>query len=276
MAKYFEHNQIQFHYSDEGKGPALVFLHGLGGDLQQAREATSLVKAKRVISFDFRGHGKTNLFVTESDAKMDVFVKDLLNIVQYLGIEEFVLGGISLGAAVSLKFALNHREMVNKLILVRPAWINKPDPPHFSLLKLAHEKIQKFGIDTGEEYFTETPAFIRTQEEFPGYAESLLRQFTRPQASTSYALLKHLPEDVPFSSMAELASLDMPVLIVGSDDDPLHPFEYAETLYRQLSQSKLEKTVSKYLEPGEHLLAVQSLIRDFMKLDSPPYPNEIS
>ncbi|MCC5938829.1 MAG: alpha/beta hydrolase [Lunatimonas sp.] len=264
MDNTFEHNQIHFHYTDKGKGPALIFLHGLGASLQQAKEITSRIKGHRIVSMDFRGHGKTKRFVTASDAQMEVFAKDLSNLMEFLGIHECILGGLSLGAAVAMKYALANPEKIKKLVLVRPAWVNQRDPDHFHLLKLAHDLIQKYGIVTGREYFTESPDFVEVKEKFPNYAESLLGHFSRPQADTSYALLKYLPEDRPIDDLTQLTQLSMPVLVIGSNDDPLHPFSYAETIHSHLPNATLVPIISKYLNMEQHNRELQALMASFI------------
>lgn len=264
MDKTFEHNQIHFHYTDKGKGPILIFLHGLGASTQQAKELSSRIKGRRIISMDFRGHGKTKRFITASDAQMDVFAKDLSNLMQYLGIEECELAGLSLGAAIALKYTLANPEKIKKLVLIRPAWIDQRDPGHFKLLKLAHDLIQKYGIDTGRQYFMESVDFIQIKEHFPNYAESLLGHFSRPQADTSYALLKYLPEDRPVDDLSQLGLLSMPTLVIGSEEDPLHPFSYAEAIHNRLPDSTLERTISKYLNVERHNREVQALMAAFL------------
>jgi pimeloyl-ACP methyl ester carboxylesterase len=263
MAAYYSNGPIKFHYSDEGKGNPLVFLHGLGADLDQSKEMIQRVSGYRKITMDFRGHGKTVRFMAEGDASMQVFCMDLFNLLQYLKIDSCSLGGISLGAAIGLKFTLLYPEMVARLALVRPAWLNEPDAQHFRLLKLAHDYIQKYGVTTGKEYFEENPEYREAKKLFPAYASSLLGHFSRPQANTSYPMLKHLPEDVPFGEMDELTHIEIPTLLVATENDPLHPLAYAEKLSGQLPSSELKIITSKYLNPKEHLKECQSQLVDF-------------
>lgn len=264
MPAYYSNGPIKFHYSDEGKGIPLVFLHGLGADLNQSRQMIQQVSGYRKITFDFRGHGKTIRFITEGDAAMLVFCKDLFHLLHYLKVDSCVLGGTSFGAAVGIKFAILYPIMVERLIIVRPAWLNEPDAQHFRMLKLAHDYIQKYGVETGKEYFEENPEYIITRGSFPAYASSLLGHFSRPQASTSYALLKHLPEDVPFEEMEELSQIKIPTLIVGTENDPLHPLAYAEKIADQILLSQLEIVPSKYLYPKEYLKGCQKKIATFL------------
>jgi pimeloyl-ACP methyl ester carboxylesterase len=264
MERIFEHNHIKFNYLDQGKGPAFVFLHGLGASVIQAKELCIGMKGQRVISMDFRGHGKSKRFITESDAQMKVFESDIQNLLAHLEIEEFFLGGISLGAAISTRLALSQPEKIKKLVLIRPAWIHEKDSAHFEPLKLIHDLIQKYGLIAGRQYFRESSLFQKFLQTDPGYADSLLGQFSRPQADTSYALLKHIPEDRPFEDYKTLAQLTMPSLVIGSYDDPLHPFSYAQIYQTYLGNARLAKVSSKYRDPERHNREVSKLIHDFL------------
>ncbi|EON78153.1 hydrolase, alpha/beta fold family [Lunatimonas lonarensis] len=264
MERIFEHNHIQFNYLDQGTGQAFVFLHGLGASIIQAKELCNGMKGHRIVSMDFRGHGKSKRFITESDAQMKVFESDIQNLLAHLEIEKFFLGGLSLGAAISTRLALSQPEKIKKLVLIRPAWIHEKDPAHFEPLKLIHDLIQKYGLAAGREYFRESLLFQGLVQTDPGYADSLLGHFIRPQAGTSYALLKHIPEDRPFEDCKTLAQLTMPSLVIGSDDDPLHPFSYAQTYQTHLGSARLEKVSSKYLDAERHNREVRKLVHDFL------------
>lgn len=264
MPAYYSNGPIKFHYTDEGKGNTLVFLHGLGADLNQSREMIQQVTGYRKIAMDFRGHGKTIRFIAEDDASMEVFCRDLFHLLQFLKVESCTIGGISLGAAVALRFTLKYPDMVERLVLVRPAWLNERDSDHFRLLKLAHDYIQKYGVETGKEYFEENPIFIEAKKIYPEYTSSLLGHFSRPQASTAYSLLKHLPEDAPFAEMEDLAQIDIPTLVVGTAQDPLHPLAYAEKIAENIASSILEILPSKYLHPKDHLKQCQNRISEFL------------
>nr|MBI1229773.1 alpha/beta fold hydrolase [Cytophagales bacterium] len=264
MSKFYSNGSIKFHYTDEGKGAPLLFLHGLGADLRQSNALMQRVYGYRKLAFDFRGHGKSVRFITEADANMQVFCKDLLQLVEYLGITTFTLGGISLGAAIALRFTIHHPHLVNRLILTRPAWINEPNPQHFKLIKLVHDYIQKFGVETGKIYFEENPTYIAQRAKLPAFAESLCSQFSRPQAQTAYALLKHLPEDVPFRELSALGRINIPTLIIGTDDDPMHPLEYAMVLASYIADAKLAIAPSRYTLPKEHIAFCQEAIAAYL------------
>ena len=56
---FFRHDDIQFHYRDEGAGVPFFFQHGLGADLTQPFSLCRPPLGIRLIGFDARAHGKT-------------------------------------------------------------------------------------------------------------------------------------------------------------------------------------------------------------------------
>lgn len=60
---YFTYEHIRFYYEDDGEdGEPFIFLHGLGGDVNQTFGLMKQTDHIRRISLDFRGHGKTVTF----------------------------------------------------------------------------------------------------------------------------------------------------------------------------------------------------------------------
>ena len=63
---------------------------------------------------------------------------DVAALLDHLDIDAAVLGGISLGAAISMRLAASTPWRIKALILARPAWVDEPAPPrciHISCLQ---------------------------------------------------------------------------------------------------------------------------------------------
>ena len=249
---------------DEGSGYPLILLHGLGGDLQQPYDLLKSIHNIRLISLDFRGHGKTKIDADLSTINMQTFAQDVFALTRHLKINSFVLGGISLGAAISMKFCLNYPDLATKLILVRPAWINLPDPPNLEPIKLVASFIKQFGKEEGLKRYKETVLYQEIAGQSAGCALSLEGQFTREQAAEAFPLLQYLAEDAPFKHWLEIEKIQIPVLILASDQDPLHPLLFAEMFAQHMPNSTFKKVASKYSNPDKHQLEVQVLVGTFL------------
>lgn len=114
-------NGLKFHYWTVGQGPHIILLHGLGGNLAvwHLRTVPLLREHFTVTTYDLRGHGRSDM--TPSGYTTDDMAQDLLGLMDALGIERAHLVGHSLGADISLQFALHYPDRADKLILVEPS-----------------------------------------------------------------------------------------------------------------------------------------------------------
>jgi pimeloyl-ACP methyl ester carboxylesterase len=105
--------------SDGGVGePAVVFLHGLGGDLEVWRAQLDRLRAgRRVVAFDQRGHGGSDR-ARDGVYTVEALAGDLQQVVEALGLRRIVLVGHSLSGAVMTAWAGAHPEQVAALVYV--------------------------------------------------------------------------------------------------------------------------------------------------------------
>lgn len=97
---FFEHDGLQFHYLDSGAGYPFIFQHGLGGDVNQTAEVYDLPTAPagiRFIVMDCRAHGKTRPIGDAEKINFSAFADDLIALMDHLGLQSAILGGISMG-----------------------------------------------------------------------------------------------------------------------------------------------------------------------------------
>src|ERR1051326_5548782 len=111
-------NGQRIYFEDSGgPGLPLVLAHGLLMDHDMfAPQVAALGGRHRVVTWDERGHG-----LTESTADEFTYwdsAEDLRGLLDELGIERAVVGGMSQGGFVSLRFALRHPGRVAGLVLI--------------------------------------------------------------------------------------------------------------------------------------------------------------
>lgn len=108
---------FDMYYETYGEGEPVVFIHGVGVTSKVwefQKEAFS--KRYRMIIYDLRGSGKSGK-TPEVQHTADLLAKDLLALVNNLELKRFHLVGISLGAAIAMKFAIEYPERVKSLVL---------------------------------------------------------------------------------------------------------------------------------------------------------------
>lgn len=117
MPKLIQYKNIQISFSSEGKGSAVVLLHGfLENSSMWNTIVPELVKRNRVICIDLLGHGKSDcLGYIHSMEEMAEAVKCVL---QYLRIRRATFIGHSMGGYVALAFAEKYTKNVKGLCLL--------------------------------------------------------------------------------------------------------------------------------------------------------------
>jgi pimeloyl-ACP methyl ester carboxylesterase len=71
----------------------------------------------------------------------------------HLAIREAVVGGISMGAAITLNFALRHPDRVLGLVQSRPAWLDAPNPWNVTMFSLVTDLVRRYGREEGKQRF---------------------------------------------------------------------------------------------------------------------------
>lgn len=117
MRNQTEFKQIPISFSDQGKGSAVVLLHGfLENSLMWTDVSKELIKTHRVICIDLLGHGKTpSLGYVHS---MELMAEAVHAVLKSLRLRKVTLIGHSMGGYVSLAFAERYPEMVKALCLM--------------------------------------------------------------------------------------------------------------------------------------------------------------
>lgn len=108
-------------YIDEGSGSqTLILVHGLGSYLPAwKKNVPALAENYRVIALDLPGYGKSDKGPWEGS--LEFFSSTVLELADSLGIDQFVMGGHSMGGQITIVTALEHPERVTKLVLAAPA-----------------------------------------------------------------------------------------------------------------------------------------------------------
>jgi len=116
------------HAEREGAGPTVVLGHGFGGSARNFRaQARALSARARVVRFDARGHARSAAPDDPAAYAPAAFVADLARVLDDDGVERAVVGGLSMGAGIALRFALAHPERTRALVLAAfPAAADTP------------------------------------------------------------------------------------------------------------------------------------------------------
>ena len=143
--------------SDGGRGGTpVVFVHGLGADLEVWRAQLDHVRAsRRAVAYDQRGHGGSQP-ASDGVYTFEALAEDLERVVSALGLERFVLVGHSMSGNVISAYAARHPEKLAALVYADAAgdasqapqemkdWFNKP-PEGYGPAQVKEEFAQMLG-----------------------------------------------------------------------------------------------------------------------------------
>ncbi len=148
-SRFFYIEGMRIHYRDEGMGTPILFLHGFGASLHYWQDwVDKLVKKYRVITLDLPGFGLSD---APSKDKIDVkfYLHYILDLLKMLEVKECHVIGNSFGGWLAWEMAVDHPELVKRLVLISPAgYFTKRTKPKTVELssKPAFLKILKNGV----------------------------------------------------------------------------------------------------------------------------------
>ena len=114
---YVTANGVSYYYEIHGKGEPLLLLHGGLGSIDMFEpDIPALARNRQLIAVDLYGHGRTAL--TDRPVSPIDMGDDMAVVLKELGITQSDVMGYSLGGGVALRLAVQHPDVVRRLVLV--------------------------------------------------------------------------------------------------------------------------------------------------------------
>ena len=261
----FQHDGIQFHYGDEGSGLPFFFQHGLGADLTQPFGLFKPLPGIRLIGFDARAHGQTNPVGPIERISLGSSADDLGALMDHLQIRQAIVGGISMGAAITLNFALRNPARVLGLVQSRPAWLDAPNPWNITMFSLITRLVREHGRTKGKALFLDSAEHAETLAKWPDVALSLAAQFDNPLVEETAFKFERIILDTPCRDRREWTKIAVPTLILANRYDPIHPFEYGVEMQQLIPGAVFREITSKSVSLDQHNADVQRGLEAFLR-----------
>jgi pimeloyl-ACP methyl ester carboxylesterase len=227
-----------------GEGTPIVLCHGLTASRRYVVHGSRALEraGHRVIAYDARGHGESDPAPAEQSYGYPELIADLERVVEAeVATDRFLLAGHSMGAHTAVGYALAHPERLSGLVLIGPTYTGgRPAAATLAYWDGLAAALEGEGIDGFVEFLT------REGETAADWRESVARisrermELHRDPRELARAL-RETPASRPFGSLQDLAGLDVPALIVASNDeaDPGHPYAVAEAYAAALPRARL-------------------------------------
>ena len=147
-------NGVNIYYETYGTGPAVLLSHGFSATSKMWKgQIEALSQSHTLIIWDMRGHGQSDSPDDPSLYSEKETVEDMAGLLDAVGTEKAVIGGLSLGGYMSLAFNLAFPERVRALMLFDTGPGFKKDDARDAWNQTAATRAKSFeekGLDTLE------------------------------------------------------------------------------------------------------------------------------
>jgi pimeloyl-ACP methyl ester carboxylesterase len=211
-------------------GPVTVFAHGLGGSVAETRPLAARVGGTRVL-FDLPGHGDSADLTRGWD--YDLLADSLLAVADAFGATRAL--GLSLGAGTLLRALSRDPSRFDRLAFVLPAAIDDTRRDGATArLRVLGDAIVSGDADAAARFLLgELPPSVRDRRGIEVLVRRRAAQLVaRPAPEPAF-------DDRPLHDRSLFASLDVPALVIGQEQDALHPVDLALELFGLLPSAEL-------------------------------------
>jgi pimeloyl-ACP methyl ester carboxylesterase len=231
-------NNLSVSYNDHGPDDAavIIFIHGF--PLNKSMwdiQVEALKENFRVISYDIRGHGDSD--PGSDEFFIELFVLDLLRLMEKLRIEKSILCGLSLGGYIALNAVLKHPDRFDGLILNDTQCI--ADTPEIkenrcqAIIRIMKNGAEQYADEIIKNLFA-PESFTKKKNVVATAREMIIGTTKHSLCNTLHALAERK------ETCTHLHEINIPVLIMVGKEDKITPVAAARQMHEKILNSKLE------------------------------------
>lgn len=257
-------NGAKLYYEVDGQGEPLLLLHaGVADSRMWDDQFGVLAQHYRVIRYDLRGFGRSNL-----PAGLFSNHEDVAGLLNFLGVEQAHVIGISFGGHVALDFTLTYPERVKTLVLGAPAVSGHPPSPEIQRFGAEEESLLERG-DVAAATELNLRMWVDGPHRTSDQVDPTIREQVREMQAHAFTI--PIPEDaaeqpIEPPAISRLAEVRPPTLILIGDLDVPYMTGLADQLAAEIPGARQE------MIPGvAHLLNMEKpevfnrLVLDFLR-----------
>lgn len=253
-------------YKSVGRGPALMLCNGLGCSTFYFSYLIDYFKrTHQVISFDYRGHGKSEMPRVARNHTIFSLTQDTLAVMNHLGVKKAIFVGHSMGTQVLYEFYARYPDRCRALI---PAFgtFQKPmdtflDSP---LSKYVFEVIYVFNhlfprlshligtLLVKNPLWFQVGGFLKLMKPYL-VDRKIMEQYMDHIIHVDPIFLSKLTRSLQqHTAEANLKKIKIPVLILGAEDDTFTPLWLSKKMHHMIPKSELF-----VVKKGSHVALVE-------------------
>lgn len=234
--------KVRFEFAGPEGGEVVVLIHGLIGHLHVWDNQFNFLieQGYRVLRFDLYGRGFSERVKVEHGSEL--FMAQVSELIDYVGIKEkFHLIGLSMGGAISTRFASHYPDKIKSIFLVDCYGIPTPKDPGIRVVQ--PKVIGEFFIGAlGGPILKRAPIKgIYDKKKHKGFvkwfsAPLVIKGSKRALLSTlrNFMLENHVPH------YRRLNELDIPKLILWGREDAVLPYSYGQKIHALMPKARFE------------------------------------
>ena len=241
-------------YVEAGSGAPLVLIHGVGLNKQVWQpQWQDFNETFHVIAYDTLGHG--NSPIPPASVCLDDYFDQLLVLLDSLNLQRVILCGHSMGALITLGFALKHPERVSAIVSMMAAFNRSEGHQQRSRRVadiLAGDEAESLLEGTLQRWFTDEDYADDLRKTKIDMVKNWLLAANRTGYSRAYRMFAENGE----TYVGKLGDISVPALVITAEFDPNSTPAMSEQITDEIPQSELvimpgERHMGQYLGASE-------------------------
>ncbi len=231
-------NNLLVSCSADGKeeSKVIIFIHGFPFNKSMWNlQVVSLKDNYRLITYDIRGHGSSE--AGNEIFSIDLFVTDLISMMDALKIDRAILCGLSMGGYIALNAIEKHNERFDALILCDTQCI--ADTPEAkekrvkAIENIRNNGVEKYADESIKNLFA-SESFVTRKNEIADVRKMIIETSVQSLCNTLLAL------SVRRDTCHILSEIKVPVLIMVGNEDKITPPSAARLMHEKINGSLLK------------------------------------
>ena len=233
-------NGINLYYTDTGneESSSIVFVHGFPFSSEMWNRQTKMLRDNnrhlRVITYDLRGHGQSD--VGDGQYTIELFVDDLIALLDYLKINKTILCGFSMGGYIALRAIERNPERFSALVLcdtMSTADSNEAKVRRANSIKM----VKKEGVEPFAEGFLKAVFTPQTFDTKPDIVDEIRKNILAGSAVGICGALLAMAGRT--DTTEALSKISVPTLVLVGEHDAVTPPSAAKSMHEKIPNSKL-------------------------------------
>ena len=249
--------RLRYRIDGDRAAPPLVLSNSLGTDLSMwDPQMPELAQRFRVVRYDTRGHGQSD--VTSGPYRIEQLARDVLGLLDALGIERADFCGLSMGGMIGMWLGVHAGYRITRLVLANTS-AHMPPP---EMWNTRIEKVREGGMDAIvpavlERWFT--PQFIARDPAAVAATGGMLQRIVPEGYIAACCAVRDMDQ------RADITEITRPTLVIAGTHDAATPSSHARLLVDSIAGAQYVELAASHLSNVEAAPQFNQALLDFLQ-----------